>query len=352
MRLFITGGAGFIGAATVRLAIARGHDILIFDKLTYAANLAALESVSNSPKYRLRRGDICDSAALESALTSYQPDAILHLAAESHVDRSIDGPSEFISTNIVGTYTLLEAAHAYWVSREPEGRERFRLVHVSTDEVFGSLEDSDDRFTEISPYRPRSPYSASKAASDHLARAWQETYGLPVIVTNCSNNYGPFQFPEKLIPVVILRALAGRTIPVYGTGENIRDWLFVDDHARALLDVTERGSAGETYNIGGNSECRNIDLVMICRELDCHRPSGAPHERLISFVTDRPGHDHRYAIDPTKISGELDWSPSVSLDEGIRRTVDWFLANQSWWLDVQERGCSLERIGLKMSRLA
>lgn len=347
MRLLVTGGAGFIGSATVREAIARGHEVLVYDKLTYAANLAALASVSSAPGYKLKRADICDMRAVRDALSAFQPDAILHLAAETHVDRSIDGPSPFIDTNVVGTYTLLEAAREHWISLDPKARDAFRFIHISTDEVFGSL-GAEGSFTEQSPYRPRSPYSASKAASDHLARAWQETYGLPVIVTNCSNNYGPFQFPEKLIPVVILRALEGQSIPVYGKGENVRDWLFVEDHARALLDVLAKGRIGETYNIGGNSECRNIDLVtIICRELDRHCPAAAPHEKLISFVVDRPGHDFRYAIDATKITSELGWQPSVSLEEGIGRTVKWFLANTAWWQGVKESGYRLERVGLK-----
>jgi dTDP-glucose 4,6-dehydratase len=341
MKLLVTGGAGFIGSALVRRAIAEGHRIVNLDALTYAASLANVAAVADHPAYRFEHADIRDRAALDRILAEHAPDAILHLAAESHVDRSIDGPAAFVDTNVMGTYTLLEAARAWW-----DGARPFRFHHVSTDEVFGTL-GAEGAFDEASPYRPNSPYSASKAASDHLVRAWGETYGLPVVVSNCSNNYGPFHFPEKLIPVVILSALRGRPIPVYGRGENVRDWLYVEDHAAALLAVATRGQAGETYCIGGNAEARNIDLVrMICAIMDGMRPAGAPHERLIEFVADRPGHDFRYAIDASKIRRELGWTPSVTLEEGLRRTVAWYLDNRAWWEAIEARGHRLERLGL------
>ncbi|RDW12003.1 dTDP-glucose 4,6-dehydratase [Paracoccus thiocyanatus] len=343
MKILITGGAGFIGSAVVRLAVARGHSVVNLDSLTYAANLENVASVSQSPLYAFEQADIRDRAALDRILARHRPDAIMHLAAESHVDRSIDGPGAFIETNVTGTYNLLEAARAWWSA---EGRpERFRFHHISTDEVFGSLGET-GQFTEATPYDPRSPYSASKAASDHLVRAWHKTYGLPVVLTNCSNNYGPFHFPEKLVPVVILNALHGRPIPVYGDGGNVRDWLYVEDHADALLLVLERGRIGRSYNIGGENEARNIDLVRsICAHMDRLRPDAAPHDRLISFVADRPGHDRRYAIDPSRIRDELGWRPSVTVEEGLGRTVEWYLENQDWWRPLLARQGVGERLG-------
>jgi dTDP-glucose 4,6-dehydratase len=349
MRLLVTGGAGFIGSAVVRQAIADGHEVVNVDALTYAANLPNLASVASSNRYAFEHADIRDRGALDRIFATHKPDAVMHLAAESHVDRSIDGPAAFIETNINGTYTLLEAARAWWAGGREKGGRDLRFHHISTDEVFGSLGD-DGHFTEATAYSPRSPYSASKAASDHLVRAWGETYGLPVVLSNCSNNYGPFHFPEKLIPVVILNALHGREIPVYGKGENVRDWLFVEDHASALLAVCERGRVGHSYNIGGNAEARNIDIVRaICALMDEMAPEGGPHERLIAYVTDRPGHDFRYAIDPSKIRDELGWAPSVTLEEGLRRTVRWYLDNRDWWQAIQARGHTLERLGLKQA---
>lgn len=333
MKILVTGGAGFIGSAVVRQAIRDGHEVINLDNLTYAANLANVAPVSNAPGYVFEQVSITDRAALDDMFRRHQPDAVMHLAAESHVDRSIDGPAAFIDTNITGTYTLLEAARAYLAET---GHEGFRFHHISTDEVFGSLGD-DGQFTEDTPYDPRSPYSASKAASDHLVRAWHETYGLPMVMTNCSNNYGPYHFPEKLVPVVILNALHGRPIPVYGEGANVRDWLYVEDHADALLTVLEKGENGRSYNIGGENEARNIDLVRtICALLDERHPDAAPHDRLIEFVTDRPGHDMRYAIDPTRIREELGWRPSVTLEQGLARTVDWYLQNEDWWRPLLE----------------
>jgi dTDP-glucose 4,6-dehydratase len=343
MRLLVTGGAGFIGSAVVRAAVARGHQVVNVDALSYAASLDSLAPVAGSNRYGFEPADIRDREALDRVFTTHAPDAVMHLAAESHVDRSIDGPGDFIQTNITGTFNMLEAARSYWTSRgRPEG---FRFHHISTDEVFGAL-GPDGMFDEDTPYDPRSPYSASKAASDHLVRAWHETYGLPVLVTNCSNNYGPYHFPEKLIPVVILNALHGRPIPVYGAGENVRDWLYVEDHAEALLTVVERGTVGRTWCIGGRAEARNIDIVRrICALMDEMRPEGAPHDRLITFVADRPGHDARYAIDPSRIHEELGWSPSVTLDEGLRRTVRWFLDNEAWWRPLLTRKGVGERLG-------
>jgi dTDP-glucose 4,6-dehydratase len=345
VKLLVTGGAGFIGSAVVRRAVARGHAVVNLDALTYAANLDNVAEVAGSPAYAFEQADIRDRAALERIFETHAPDAVMHLAAESHVDRSIDGPAAFVDTNITGTYTLLEAARAYW-----GGSRDFRFHHISTDEVYGSL-GLEGAFTEESPYAPNSPYSASKAASDHLVRAWGETYGLPVVISNCSNNYGPYHFPEKLIPVVILNALAGKPIPVYGAGENVRDWLYVEDHAAALLTVLTKGATGESYNIGGNAEARNIDLVTrICGILDDLRPGDAPHDRLITFVADRPGHDLRYAIDASKIRRDLGWAPSVTLEEGLRRTIAWYLGNEPWWRAIQAGGHRMERLGLTQAR--
>ena len=343
MKLLVTGGAGFIGSAVVRRAIAAGHQVINLDALTYAACLGNVASVAGHPDYAFTETDIRDRAALDRVFGDHRPDAVMHLAAESHVDRSIDGPGTFIDTNISGTYTLLEAARAYWVGA---GRpELFRFHHISTDEVFGSL-GSTGLFTEDTPYDPRSPYSASKAASDHLVRAWGETYGLPVVLSNCSNNYGPYHFPEKLIPVVILNALAGKDIPIYGAGENVRDWLYVEDHAAALLMVVQKGRVGRSYNIGGDNEVRNIDLVRrICTILDAKRPRAAPYADLISFVRDRPGHDARYAIDASRIRNELGWQPSVTLDQGLEMTVQWYLDNEPWWRALQNREGVGQRLG-------
>ena len=345
MKILVTGGAGFIGSAVVRLAVARGHEVVNLDALTYAANLENVAGVSSSNLYSFEQADIRDRAALDRIFAEHRPDAVMHLAAESHVDRSIDGPGEFIQTNVTGTFNMLEAARAYWTrAGKPEG---FRFHHISTDEVFGTLGET-GKFTEDTPYAPNSPYSASKAASDHLVRAWAETYGLPVVMTNCSNNYGPFHFPEKLIPVVILNALHGRPIPVYGQGLNVRDWLYVEDHADALLLVVAKGKLGRSYNIGGENEAKNIDIVRtICALLDEMRPESAPHDRLITYVTDRPGHDLRYAIDPSRIRQELGWRPSVTLEEGLRRTVRWYLDNEAWWRPLLERSGVGQRLGTK-----
>lgn len=344
MRLLVTGGAGFIGSAVIRKALDSGLEIVNFDKLTYAANLENLAGYDARSGYRFVKGDICDAEAVRSALEKTEPDAIMHLAAESHVDRSIDGPGAFIETNINGTFSLLQEARRYFDGRRGAAKDRFRFHHVSTDEVYGTLGET-GLFTEETAYKPNSPYSASKAASDFLARAWHETFGLPVVTSNCSNNYGPFQFPEKLIPVVVIAALEGRKIPVYGKGENIRDWLYVEDHADALLRVLEKGALGQTYNIGGRNELRNIDLVrLICRLMDELAPRNHPHEELIEFVVDRPGHDLRYAIDATKISRELGWEPTVNVDEGMRRTLRWYLDNKRWWEKLRARAG--ERLGL------
>jgi dTDP-glucose 4,6-dehydratase len=344
MKLLVTGGAGFIGSAVVRLAVARGHEVVNLDAMTYAANAANVAGAAGSNLYTFEHADIRDRAALDRIFALHRPDAVMHLAAESHVDRSIDGPADFIETNVTGTFNMLEAARAYWTAQgRPAG---FRFHHISTDEVFGTLGDT-GQFTETTPYAPNSPYSASKAASDHLVRAWHETYGLPVVMTNCSNNYGPYHFPEKLIPVAILNALHGRPIPVYGAGTNVRDWLYVEDHADALLCVLEKGTVARSYNIGGENEARNIDLVqMICTLLDEMRPEGAPHAQLITFVTDRPGHDARYAIDPTRIRDELGWRPSVTLEQGLRKTVRWYLDNADWWQPLLDRAGVGTRLGV------
>ena len=343
MKLLVTGGAGFIGSAVVRLAVARGHEVVNLDALTYAACLENVASVSASPLYSFEQADIRDLPALEAIFQKHQPDAVMHLAAESHVDRSIDGPQAFIETNVMGTYNMLQAARHYWEGRgKPKA---FRFHHISTDEVFGSL-GATGQFTEETPYDPRSPYSASKASSDHLVRAWAETYGLPVVLTNCSNNYGPFHFPEKLIPVVILSALAGKPIPIYGKGENVRDWLYVEDHADALLLVLEKGALGRSYNIGGENERSNLELVQtICTILDALKPASEPYADLIEFVSDRPGHDLRYAIDPTRIREELGWRPSVTVEEGLEKTVRWYLENEEWWQPLLARAGVGERLG-------
>lgn len=348
MKLLVTGGAGFIGSAVVRLAIARGHSVVNLDALTYAACLENVASVSENSNYAFERADIRDRAALDAVFLKHKPDAVMHLAAESHVDRSIDGPADFIETNITGTFNMLEAARKHWMD---QGKlNSFRFHHISTDEVFGSLPRNPAlKFTEETPYDPRSPYSSSKAASDHLVRAWHETYGLPIVLTNCSNNYGPFHFPEKLIPVVILNALAGKPIPIYGDGSNVRDWLFVEDHADALLLVVEKGVVGRSYNIGGENEWSNLELVKkICAILDIKRPkAGSSYADQISFVKDRPGHDARYAINPTRIRTELGWSPSVTVEEGLKKTVQWYLDNEKWWRALQNRSGVGERLGGK-----
>ncbi len=336
MKLLVTGGAGFIGSAVVRLAVARGHAVVNLDMLSYAACLENVASVAQSPLYAFEQADIRDRAALDRIFATHQPDAVMHLAAESHVDRSIDGPGDFISTNVTGTYELLEAARAYWQGR---GRPQdFRFHHISTDEVFGAL-GPEGQFSETTPYDPRSPYSASKAASDHLVRAWYHTYGLPVVLSNCSNNYGPYHFPEKLIPVIILNALAGKALPIYGDGSNVRDWLYVEDHAEALLLVLGRGAVGRSYNIGGENERSNLELVQsLCAILDEMRPKpNGSYADQITFVADRPGHDARYAIDPARMRGELGWQPSVTVEEGLRLTVRWYLDNEEWWRALGKR---------------
>ncbi|MFC5355639.1 dTDP-glucose 4,6-dehydratase [Azospirillum himalayense] len=347
MKVIVTGGAGFIGSAVVRLLIGETDaDVINVDKLTYAGNLASLASVAGNPRYRFVRADIGDKAAMADLFAAVQPDVVMHLAAESHVDRSIEGPAAFIETNIVGTYTLLEVARAHWSRLHGAARDSFRFHHISTDEVYGSLGD-EGLFTETTPYAPTSPYSASKASSDHLVRAWHHTYGLPTVVTNCSNNYGPYHFPEKLIPLMILKGLEGKPLPVYGTGENVRDWLFVEDHARALWTVATRGRTGETYNIGGEAERRNIDVVgQICDLLDEMVPSAAPRRGLIAHVADRPGHDARYAMDITKIGRELGWRPRETFESGLRKTVAWYLENRPWWEDIRNGRYAGERLGL------
>ncbi|OWV29257.1 dTDP-glucose 4,6-dehydratase [Halomonas campaniensis] len=343
----ITGGAGFIGSAVVRELIQNtSHKVVNVDKLTYAGNLESLASVETSERYTFTQADICDAAAMQQLFEKHQPDVVMHLAAESHVDRSIDGPAEFIQTNVVGTAVLLEAARAYWNSLEGERRDAFRFHHISTDEVYGDLEGTEDLFTEETSYAPSSPYSASKASSDHLVRAWQRTYGMPTLVTNCSNNYGPFHFPEKLIPLMILNALAGKALPVYGDGQQIRDWLYVEDHARALIKVATEGQVGETYNIGGHNEKANLTVVeTLCDLLQELVPQETSYRDLITFVTDRPGHDVRYAIDASKIERELGWIPEETFETGLRKTVQWYLANETWWKRVQDGSYQGQRLG-------
>jgi dTDP-glucose 4,6-dehydratase len=345
MRVLVTGGAGFIGSAVCRHFIADlGYDVVVLDKMTYAGNLASLAPVSSSPRYVFEKHDICDAAAVNAIFAKYQPDAVVHLAAESHVDRSISGSDVFVQTNVMGTFTLLEAARSYLKTRK--SAIDFRFIHVSTDEVYGSL-GADGLFTETTPYDPSSPYSATKAASDHLAKAWHRTYGMPVIVSNCSNNYGPYHFPEKLIPLVILNALDRKTLPVYGDGSNVRDWLYVEDHARALGVILAKGVPGETYNIGGRNERRNLDVVeQICTWMDELRPANSSHHDLISFVTDRPGHDQRYAIDATKLENELGWRAQETFETGIEKTVRWYLDNAHWWEPLRQKVYGGERLGL------
>ena len=351
-RILVTGGAGFIGSAVVRHIIEATQDsVLVLDKLTYAGNLESLSVVADNPRYSFEQVDICDRAALDRVFAEYQPDVVMHLAAESHVDRSIDGPAAFIETNVVGTYSMLEAARHYWQPLDAEKKQGFRFHHISTDEVYGDLHGTEDLFTETTPYSPSSPYSASKASSDHLVRAWLRTYGLPTLVTNCSNNYGPYHFPEKLIPLVILNAVAGKPLPVYGNGAQVRDWLYVEDHARALYQVVTEGVVGETYNIGGHNERKNIEVVhTICdllEELAPNKPQGVEKYRdLITYVKDRPGHDMRYAIDAGKIDRELGWRPQETFESGIRKTVSWYLNNETWWRRVQDGSYAGERLGL------
>ncbi len=345
MRIMVTGGAGFIGSALVRHLVEGGHEVLNIDALTYAGNLASLRLVEDRANYRFLKADIREGAAMTQAIAGFRPERIMHLAAESHVDRSITGAADFIQTNVVGTFVLLEAARGYWLTLAAAAREAFRFLHVSTDEVYGSLGD-EGLFHETTPYDPSSPYSASKAASDHLAKAWHRTYGLPVVVSNCSNNYGPYHFPEKLIPLTILNALQGRELPVYGKGENIRDWLYVEDHARALDLIAAQGQVGETYNVGGRNERRNIDVVhRICEVLDRLVPADRPRAELIAYVTDRPGHDARYAIDATRLETELGWRAQENFESGIGRTVRWYLDNEWWWGPLRERYDG-ERLGL------
>jgi len=347
MKVFVTGGAGFIGSAVCRhLILDLGLQVVVVDKLTYAANLGSLSAVSASPLYKLEQVDICDAAKVNALFEFHRPDAVIHLAAETHVDRSISGSRVFVDTNVVGAFVLLEAARSYLAGMPRDLAERFRMIHVSTDEVFGSL-GPNGFFTEDSPYDPSSPYSATKAASDHLAKAWFRTYGLPVIVSNCSNNYGPYQFPEKLIPLMILAALDGKPLPIYGEGVNVRDWLHVEDHARALATILEHGQPGETYNIGGRNERRNIDVVRrICELMDVKHPQGAPHDRLLTFVPDRPGHDQRYAIDANKLEIELGWRARETFESGIEKTVAWYLERRDWWEPLRDRVYGGERLGL------
>jgi dTDP-glucose 4,6-dehydratase len=347
MKLMVTGGCGFIGSAVCRMAAARGHHIVNIDCLTYAANPKNVEMIKG-PNYIFENIDIRDAQAVNNVIAKHKPDAIMHLAAESHVDRSIDGPANFIETNIIGTFNLLQAARKHWDRLETDAKYTFRFHHISTDEVYGDLDMENSAFTEDTPYDPSSPYSASKASSDHLVRAWGRTYGLPTIVTNCSNNYGPYQFPEKLIPVVILNALHRRDIPVYGSGQNVRDWLYVDDHADALLTVLKKGKVGRTYNIGGNNERSNLELVTtICELMDAHEDvAGSDHASLIRFVTDRPGHDLRYAIDASRLKDELGWSPKIEWNEGFQKTINWYLENREWWKPLVSTGRFGKRLGL------
>lgn len=349
MNILVTGGAGFIGSAVIRHIIKNtDHTVLNIDKLTYAGNLESLQDIEHNSRYQFKQIDICDAEALKQAFADFQPNLIMHLAAESHVDRSIDGPAEFITTNIVGTYTLLEVARQYWQSLDSDDKANFRFHHISTDEVYGDLEGTTDLFTESTAYAPSSPYSASKASSDHLVRAWHRTYDFPVIITNCSNNYGPYHFPEKLIPLVILNALEGKELPIYGTGNQIRDWLYVEDHARALYKVVTEGKVGETYNIGGHNEKQNIEVVKtICKILNELQPctDGTQYETLITFVKDRPGHDLRYAIDASKINNDLGWTPDETFETGIRKTVEWYLDNLDWCHRVQDGSYQRERLG-------
>ncbi|MCY1274457.1 dTDP-glucose 4,6-dehydratase 2 [compost metagenome] len=349
MKVLVTGGAGFIGSAVIRHIIrSTGDSVVNLDKLTYAGNLESLSEVSTSERYTFEKVDICDRAEVERVFREHQPDSVMHLAAESHVDRSIDGPSAFIETNIVGTYILLEVTRQYWQGLDETRKAAFRFHHISTDEVYGDLEAPDELFTETTPYAPSSPYSASKASSDHLVRAWRRTYGLPTLVTNCSNNYGPFHFPEKLIPLMILNALEGKALPVYGKGDQVRDWLYVEDHARALYKVVTEGEVGETYNIGGHNEKQNIEVVhTLCKLLDELRPDSpyCPHASLITHVQDRPGHDLRYAIDAGKIQRELGWMPEETFESGIRKTVEWYLKNLEWCRRVQDGSYQRERLG-------
>ncbi len=350
MRILVTGGAGFIGSALVRHLVRDvGAEVLTVDKLTYAGNLANLAEIGHLPNHRFLRADICDAGAMREAFADFRPDRIYHLAAESHVDRSITGAADFIETNVLGTFTLLEAARGYWNGLDAAGKQAFRFLHVSTDEVYGSL-GPDGLFTETTPYDPSSPYSASKAASDHLVVAWARTYGLPALVSNCSNNYGPYHFPEKLIPLTILNALHGKTLPVYGNGSNVRDWLYVDDHARALHLIASKGRLTETYNVGGRNERSNIEVVrVICGILDELAPKNYPHSDLITFVADRPGHDARYAIDATKLETELGWRAQENFETGIRKTVEWYLANEAWWRPLRDKVYAGERLGLLAS---
>lgn len=348
MRILVTGGAGFIGSALVRLLVRDGHEVLNFDKLTYAGTLTTVEEVASDPNYRFVQGDVCDAVTVSEAITSFRPQVIAHLAAESHVDRSIDGPGTFVQTNLVGTFVMLSEARSYWLGLDENAKAAFRFHHISTDEVYGSLDET-GLFTENTPYDPRSPYSASKAGSDHLVSAWSHTYGLPILITNCSNNYGPYHFPEKLIPLMIVKALAGEPLPIYGKGDQVRDWLFVEDHVRALIAVFERAQVGRTYNIGGHNEKRNIEVVRtVCAILDRLRPrgDGRSYAEQITFVADRPGHDKRYAIDATRIRDELGWTPVETFETGIEKTVCWYLDNEDWWRTIVAERQADQRRGL------